>query len=166
MFIVVNVDMRDFYSMFWFVWSQSWAHRSFKLRDRSRVISDPWFSERKEKSEERLANCQMKEFANRSKRSLNSKERWARSHFEGFALERCKENLAHGFWQSDFQPTKGAFLVKKHHNKKSLDVAKRGMSCIRIREHSNASTAITYISEISPSPERAVEKVGKATYID
>jgi hypothetical protein len=69
---------------------QSWAHRSFELSDRSKAMSDPWFSERKEKSEERRANCKKKEFADRSKRSLNWKERSAKPHFEQFALERCK----------------------------------------------------------------------------
>ena len=68
---------------------QSWAHRSFELSDRSKAMSDPWISERKEKSVERRANCQKKEFADRSKRSLNSKERSAKPHFEQFALERC-----------------------------------------------------------------------------
>jgi hypothetical protein len=69
---------------------QSWAHRSFELSDRSKAMSDPWISERKEKSVERRANCQKKEFADRSKRSLNLKERSAKPHFEQFALERCK----------------------------------------------------------------------------
>jgi hypothetical protein len=70
------------------VWAR--AHRSFKLSDRSKAMSDPWFSERKEKSVERRANCQKKEFANRLKRSLNLKERSTKRHFEQFALERCK----------------------------------------------------------------------------
>ncbi len=69
---------------------QSWAHRSFELSDRSKAMSDPWISERKEKNVERRANCQKKEFADRSKRSLSLKERSAKPHFEQFALERCK----------------------------------------------------------------------------
>ncbi len=70
--------------------TQSWAHRSYKLSERSKAMSDPWFSERKEKSVERRANCKRKEFADRSKRSVNLKERSAKPHFELFALERCK----------------------------------------------------------------------------
>jgi hypothetical protein len=38
-------------------------------------MSDLWFSERKKMSVERWANCQEKEFAHRSKRSLSLKER-------------------------------------------------------------------------------------------
>jgi len=59
--------------------SQSWAHRSYKLSERSKAMSDLWFSEWKKMSVERWANCQKKEFAHRSKRSLNLKERafWA-----------------------------------------------------------------------------------------
>ncbi len=58
---------------------QSWAHRSYKLSERSKAMSDLWFSERKKMSVERWANCQNKEFAHRSKRSLSLKERafWA-----------------------------------------------------------------------------------------
>ena len=58
---------------------QSWAHRSYKLSERSKAMSDLWFSEWKKMSVERWANCQKKEFAHRSKRSLNLKERafWA-----------------------------------------------------------------------------------------
>ncbi len=41
-------------------------------------------------SVERRANCQKKEFADRSKRSLHLKERSAKRHFQQFALERCK----------------------------------------------------------------------------
>ncbi len=65
---------------------QSWAHRSYKLSERSKAMSDPWFSERKKMSVERWANCQKKEFAHRSKRSLNLKKRafWAVR-----SLERC-----------------------------------------------------------------------------
>ena len=55
--------------------SQSWAHRSYKLSERSKAMSDLWFSEWKKMSVERWANCQKKEFAHRSKRSLNLKER-------------------------------------------------------------------------------------------
>jgi hypothetical protein len=42
-------------------------------------MSDRWFSERMKMSVERWANCPKKEFAHRSKRSLNLKERafWA-----------------------------------------------------------------------------------------
>ena len=60
------------------IW-QSWAHRSYKLSDRSKAMSDPWFSKRRKMSAERWANCKKKEFAHRSKRSLNLKERafWA-----------------------------------------------------------------------------------------
>ncbi len=54
---------------------QSWAHRSYILSERSKAMSDLWFSERKKMSVERWANCQKKEFAHRSKRSLNLKER-------------------------------------------------------------------------------------------
>jgi hypothetical protein len=54
---------------------QSWAHRSYKLSERSKAMSDLWFSEWKTMSVERWANCQKKEFAHRSKRSLNLKER-------------------------------------------------------------------------------------------
>jgi hypothetical protein len=54
---------------------QSWAHRSYKLSERSKAMSDLWFSEWKKMSVERWANCQKKEFAHRSKRSLNIKER-------------------------------------------------------------------------------------------
>jgi hypothetical protein len=59
--------------------SQSWAHRSYILSERSKAMSDLWFAERKKMSVERWANCQKKEFAHRSKRSLNLKERtfWA-----------------------------------------------------------------------------------------
>jgi hypothetical protein len=58
---------------------QSWAHRSYKLSERSKAMSDLWFSEWKKMSVERWVNCQKKEFAHRSKRSLNLKERafWA-----------------------------------------------------------------------------------------
>ncbi len=41
----------------------------------SKAMSDLWFSERKKMSVERRANWQKKEFAHRSKRSLNLKER-------------------------------------------------------------------------------------------
>ncbi len=53
---------------------QSWAHRSYKLSERSKAMSDRWFSEWKIKSVERWANCQIKEFADRSERSLDLKE--------------------------------------------------------------------------------------------
>ncbi len=58
---------------------QSWAHRSYKLSEHSKVMIDLWFSEWKKMSVERWANCQKKEFANFPKRSLNLKERafWA-----------------------------------------------------------------------------------------
>ncbi len=39
---------------------------------------------------ERRANCVKKEFADRSKRSLNLKDRSGKPHFEQFALDRCK----------------------------------------------------------------------------
>ena len=55
--------------------NQSWAHRSYKLSERSKAMSDLWFSEWKKMSVERWANCQEKEFAHRSKRSLSLKER-------------------------------------------------------------------------------------------
>ncbi len=54
---------------------QSWAHRSYILSERSKAMSDLWFSEWKKMSVERWANCHTKEFAHRSKRSLNVKER-------------------------------------------------------------------------------------------
>ncbi len=54
---------------------QSWAHRSYELSERSKAMSDLWFSEWKKMSVERRANWQKKEFAHRSKRSLNLKER-------------------------------------------------------------------------------------------
>ncbi len=54
---------------------QSWAHRSYKLSERSKAVSDLWFSERKKMGVERWANWQKKEFAHRSERSLNLKER-------------------------------------------------------------------------------------------
>jgi hypothetical protein len=44
------------------------------MRDRSRAISDPWFSELNKKSKERLPNCQMKELADHSKPLPNLKE--------------------------------------------------------------------------------------------
>ncbi len=62
--------------------NQSWAYRSYKLSERSKAMSDLWFSERKKMSVERWANCQKKEFAHRSKRSLNLKS----VHFEHLAL--------------------------------------------------------------------------------
>ncbi len=56
-----------------------WAHRSYILSERSKAMSDLRFSEWKKLSVERWANCQKKEFAHRSKWSLNLKERayWA-----------------------------------------------------------------------------------------
>ncbi len=54
---------------------QSWAHRSYELSERSKSMSDLWFSEWKKMSVERWANCHKKEFAQCSKRSLNLKER-------------------------------------------------------------------------------------------
>ncbi len=58
---------------------QSWAHRCYKLSERSKAMSDLWFSEWRKMSVELWANCPKKEFAHRSKRSLNLKERafWA-----------------------------------------------------------------------------------------
>jgi hypothetical protein len=81
-----------------------WAHRSYKLSDRSKAMSDPWFSERKEKSVERWVNCQKKEFADRSKRSLSSKER---AIFGGSLLSDVRKNEwtkdTH-YWKQDTWP--------------------------------------------------------------
>ena len=83
---------------------QSWAHRSYKLSERSKAMSDPWFSERKEKSVERWVNCQKKEFADRSKRSLSSKER---AIFGGSLLSDVRKNEwtkdTH-YWKQDAWP--------------------------------------------------------------
>jgi hypothetical protein len=73
-------------------------------------MSDPLFSEGKEKSIERWANCLKREFADRSKQSLNLKERSAKPHFEQFALERRKVkrvDIVHcttHYWKQDTWP--------------------------------------------------------------
>ncbi len=75
-------------------WYQSWAHRSYKLSERSKAMSDLWFSEWKKMSVERWANCQKKEFAHRSKRSLYLKER---AFFTSSLSERCNHVK---FWRA------------------------------------------------------------------
>ncbi len=55
-------------------------------------MSDNWFSEWKKMSVERWANCQKKEFAHRSKRSLNLKER------AFLAIRSVSDVTMLGFW--------------------------------------------------------------------